>query len=70
MDATDDELPGALAPKLQYTVSGDKVKVRIRLVSNRKTVAEQMLTAATADVPALAKTVAAAIVELAVGIKP
>ncbi len=43
MDSTTDEIPGALAPKLLYSVSGNDVSVRIRLAQDGKTVAEQKL---------------------------
>ena len=65
LDATDDDLPDALAPKILYTVTGNDVSVRIRLVENRKTAAEQVI-AAHADDPNLAKLLADKIVEMAV----
>jgi hypothetical protein len=34
--ATDDDLPGALAPKLRYVQTGDMVKVRVKLVADWK----------------------------------
>jgi hypothetical protein len=36
LDATDDDLPGALAPKLRYVQTGDMVKVRVKLVADWK----------------------------------
>src|ERR1035441_6705567 len=45
LDATDDDLPGALQPKLRYQVSGDKVSVRIRLTSGKDTVADETVSA-------------------------
>ncbi len=70
IDASDDDLPGALAPKLLYTVAGGKVSVRIRLVEERKTVAEQTISGSAADPQGLARTLATAIVTMAVGVKP
>jgi WD40 repeat protein len=70
LDATDDDLPGALSPKLLYTVTGNTVSVRVRLVEDKKTVAEQTITGTAADPQALAKQLTAAIVALAVGLKP
>ena len=70
MDSTTDETPGALAPKLLYSVSGNDVSVRIRLAQDGKTVAEQKLRGSRSDIPGLAKTIAAAIVQMASGVKP
>jgi hypothetical protein len=70
MDAADDNLPGVLAPKLLYAVSGDTVSVRVRLVEDRKTVAVKTVTGSTADPQALAKMLTATIVALAVSLRP
>jgi hypothetical protein len=70
LDSTTDEIPGAMAPKLLYSVSGNDVSVRIRLVEDGKTVAEQTLRGTTGDIPGLAKSLGAAIVRMAVSIKP
>jgi hypothetical protein len=43
LDSVVDEVPDALIPQVRYTVEGDKVKVRLRLLQNGKPVAEQNL---------------------------
>jgi hypothetical protein len=70
LDSTTDETPGAMAPKLLYSVSGNDVSVRIRLAQDGKTVAEQTLRGSRSDIPELAKTIAAALVRMAVAVKP
>ena len=70
LDATDDDLPGALSPRLQYKVTGNAVSVHIVLAEGDDTVAEDTVTAGTGDTPALAKTLALKIVSMAVAAKP
>jgi hypothetical protein len=70
LDAADDDLPGALAPRLLYTVSGDNVSVRIRLVADHKTVAERTVTANSLDPQSLARQLVAQIVALSLGVRP
>ena len=70
IDSTIDETPGALAPKLLYSMSGNDVSVRIRLVEGGNTVAEQTLHGSRSDTAELAKAIAAAIVQMALGVKP
>ena len=43
LDSVVDEVPDALIPQVRYTVEGDKVKVRLRLLQNGKPVAERNL---------------------------
>ena len=43
LDSVVDEVPDALIPQVRYTVVGDKVKVRLRLLRNGESVAEQNL---------------------------
>jgi hypothetical protein len=66
LDATDDDLPGALQPKLRYQVLGDKVSVRIRLTTGKDTIADQTVSASAGDTQALAKSLAQKIVTTAV----
>jgi len=66
LDATDDDLPGALQPKLRYEVSASKVSVRIRLTSGKDTVADETVSASAGDTQALAKLLAEKIVTMAV----
>jgi WD40 repeat protein len=66
LDTTDDDLPGALSPRLRYQVSGDKITVRIRLISDEKTVAEGTVNGSTADTQSLARMLADRIVAMAV----
>ena len=66
LDATDDDLPGALAPKLRYVQSGDQVSVRVKLVAKEKTIPEQTITGSTRDKQALARKLADTIVAMAV----
>ena len=66
LDATDDDLPGALQSKLQYQVSGDKVSVRIRLTSGKDTVAEETLSGRASDAPGLARMLTEKIVAMVV----
>ena len=47
LDATDDDLPGALSPRLQYKVTGNTVTVHLLLTSGDTTVAESNMTTAT-----------------------
>jgi hypothetical protein len=70
LDSTTDETPGAMAPKLLYSVSGNDVSVRIRLAQDGKTIAEQTLRGSRSDIPELAKTIAAALVRMAMAVKP
>ena len=66
LDATDDDLPGALQPKLRYEVSADKISVRIRLTSGKDTVADETVSASAGDTQALAKMLAEKIVAMTV----
>ena len=66
LDATDDELAGALAPKLRYVQSGDQVSVRVKLVAKEKTIPDQTITGSTSDKQALARKLADTIVAMAV----
>jgi WD40 repeat protein len=65
LDATDDDLPGALSPRLQYKVTGNSVSVHIILAEGDDTLADDTVTADTGNVPALAKMLAARIVAMA-----
>jgi WD40 repeat protein len=69
IDATDDDLPGALAPKLLYTVMNGTVSIRIRLVEDRKTVAEETVTANPGD-PQLPTVLATKLISMAAATKP
>ena len=69
LDATEDDLPGAFSPRLRYQISGDKVAVLIRLVSDEKPVAEEMVTGSSADLQSLAEMLANKIVAMAMAIK-
>ena len=66
LDAADDDLPGALQPKLRYEVLAGQVSVRIRLTSGNNTLADQAVSASSNDTQGLAKMLAAKIVAMAV----
>ena len=66
LDATDDDLPGAIVPKLRYTISQDVLTVRIRLIMDDRITADDTLSANTGDISALAKTIAERIASLVV----
>ena len=55
LDATDDDLPGALAPKLRYAQTGDAVRVRVKLVAKGKSAPEQTVTGSASGKHALAQ---------------
>jgi hypothetical protein len=65
LDDTDDDLSGALAPKLRYVQSGDRVSVRVKLVSKERTIPEQTVIGSANDKHALAKKLAGTIVAMA-----
>jgi WD40 repeat protein len=66
LDAADDDLPGALQPKLRYEFLSGKISVRIRLTSGNTTIADQAVSASGNDTRALAKMLATKIVAMAV----
>jgi WD40 repeat protein/uncharacterized caspase-like protein len=66
LDDTNDGLPDALAPKLRYVQNGDRVGVRVKLVSQEKTIPEQTVTGSASDKQALAKKLAETIVAMAI----
>ena len=66
LDSTDDDLPGALSPRLRYRVSGDFVTVRIRLIANEKTQAEETVSGSASDTNALASMLAKKIAAMAI----
>lgn len=69
LDAMDDALAGALLPRLLYQVSGDKISVRIRLISDEKTVVEETVSGRAADTNALAAMLAQKIAAMAVAVR-
>ena len=62
LDSVVDEVPDALIPQVQYTVDGDKVKVRLRLLQNGKPVVERNLELPKGDTAQLSSALLAAIV--------
>jgi hypothetical protein len=70
LDATDEDLPGALAPKLKYVQKGDTISVRVKLVARGRTTPEQTVTGSASDKQALAKKLANTIVALALAASP
>src|SRR5271157_837303 len=62
LDSVVDEVPDALIPQVRYTVEGDKVKVRLRLLQNGKPVVEQNLELPNGDAAQLSSALLAAIV--------
>lgn len=70
LDATDEDLPGALAPKLKYVQKGDTINVRVKLVAQGRTTPEQTVTGSASDKQALAKKLANTIVALALAAPP
>ena len=69
LDAADDDLPGAPSPNLRYEILGDRISVRIRLILNEKSVAEQTASGSASSTNALAAMLAARIVDMAVAIQ-
>ncbi|MGA3018866.1 MAG: caspase family protein, partial [Bryobacteraceae bacterium] len=62
LDSVVDEVPDALIPQLRYTVEGDKVKVRLRLLQNGKPVVERNLELPKGETVQLGRALRAAIV--------
>ena len=69
LDAADDDLPGALLPNVRYEISGDSISIRIRMILNEKSVAEQTVSGSASNTNALAAMLAARIVDMAVAIQ-
>ena len=67
IDATDDDMAGAIAPKLRYSVEGNAVTVRIRLVADKKEVVTPETVSYAKTDPELAKKLAEKIVAMATG---
>jgi hypothetical protein len=64
-DAADDDLPDALSPRVRYSVEAGTVKAHVRLVGDRKTVAEQTVTGVASDPGGLVSTLVDTILSLA-----
>jgi uncharacterized caspase-like protein len=62
LDSVVDEVPDALISQVRYTVDGDKVKVRLRLLQNGKSVVERNLELPKGDAAQLSSALLAAIV--------
>lgn len=43
LDAVDDDLPGAIIPKIRYRILGNTISVQIRLISDEKIVSEDTI---------------------------
>ena len=65
MDDADEDTPGALRPKVLYSVAGGVVTTRVRLSSGENTVSERTLIGRSGELPALANQIAAAILDMA-----
>lgn len=65
IDATDDDLPGAISPKVRYSVEGKSVGARIRLITDGKTTAEREVSGSVSDLQALASMLAREIASMA-----
>jgi hypothetical protein len=62
LDSVVDEVPDALIPQVRYSVAGDKVKARLRLLQNGKPVAERNLELAKGEATVISKALAQAII--------
>jgi hypothetical protein len=60
-----DDLPGALRPQVVYTATDGSITVKVRIIQDKKKVAEQAITASVSDKAALAAQISEKILAMA-----